>query len=128
MSRIKGVLVGTLVAGTIISPAIFSNAGSFSYASSSTSGSPSSTASQDGISIVNCVNDTCSVTMGGSGTTVGIFDTTIAFGSISNGRATLRVDGRDVSCTAGQTITAGSVTLTCTEVTADTVSFTARPR
>jgi len=129
MVRIKGVLIGMLALGAVFSPAIFSGGSSFSYVSSSAStSSSSSTTSQDTISIVNCTNGRCTVTMGGSGTTVGIFDTTISFGSTSDGRATLRVDGQDVTCVVGQTLTAGSLTLTCTEVTADTVSFTAIPR
>jgi len=127
--QIKGVLLGMLAASAIFSPAIFSSGANFSFVSSSTSTSSSSSAAgQDTISIVNCTNGTCTVTMGGSGTTVGIFDTTISFGSISDGRATLRVDDQDVTCAAGQTVTAGSLTLACTDVTADTVSFTATPR
>jgi hypothetical protein len=91
------------------------------------SGSAGVAAESATISIVNCTNDTCTVTMGGSGSTVQIFDTTISFGSISDGRATLRVDDQDVTCVTGETVTAGSLTLTCTDVTADTVSFTATP-
>ena len=66
--------------------------------------------------------------MGGSGTTVGVFGTTVSFGDITTGRATLRVADQDVSCTKGQTVTAGPLTLTCTDVSGGTVSFTASPR
>ena len=128
MLLIKGALLAALAAGSACADAHFSSAENFSYVSSSMSAGSSSISASDNISIVNCINGTCSMTMGGSGTTVGIFDSTIAFGSISAGRATLRVDGQDVSCVKGQTVTAGSLTLTCTDVTADTVSFTVKPR
>jgi hypothetical protein len=54
-----------------------------------------------------------------------VLGTTISLDSISNGRANLRVGGQGVSCSEGQTVSAGSLDLTCTSVTDDTVAFTA---
>jgi hypothetical protein len=75
--------------------------------------------------IVSCSDNECSVTLGGTGTEVQILGTTISFEGTDNGRATLRVADQDVSCSEGQTVSAGSLKLTCTRVTSDTVTFTA---
>jgi hypothetical protein len=42
-------------------------------------------------------------------------------------RATVRVAGQDVSCVQGQTLTVGTLTLTCTSVTSDTVRIDVSP-
>jgi hypothetical protein len=118
----KGALLVLLTASSNCSST--SNTWSFS----SVSGSAGGAAGSANVSIVSCSDTWCSVTLGGTGSTVGIFYTTISFGGIRDGRATLGIDGRDVSCGTGQTVTAGSLTLRCTGVTADTVSFTASPR
>ncbi|WP_089338166.1 hypothetical protein [Blastococcus mobilis] len=55
---------------------------------------------------------------------VSVQDTTFSVERIENGRATLRVNDQYVSCIQGQTVSVGSVTLTCTRVTSDTVTFT----
>ncbi len=101
----------------------------FSYASSSMAASSLlSPPGSNSITIVSCSGDECSVTMGGTGSTVGIFGTTISFRGIQDGRATIQVGDQDVSCTEGQTVAAGPITLTCTRVGDDIVEFTASPR
>jgi hypothetical protein len=75
--------------------------------------------------MVFCSGTSCSVTLSGNGSSAEIFDTSITFESISDGRANLRVGGQDVSCTAGQSVSVAGLTLRCTSVTADTVKFTA---
>jgi hypothetical protein len=64
------------------------------------------------------------VTLSGNGT-VHVLGTSISLDRISNGRATLQVGDQDVSCTEGQSVSAGSLTLTCTSITNDTVELTA---
>ena len=75
------------------------------------------------VSIVSCINNACTVTLSGN-SVVRLQGTTFSVDRIEDGRATLRVNDQDVSCTQGQTVSVGSVTLTCTRVTSDTVTFT----
>ena len=77
------------------------------------------------MSMVSCSGDTCTVTLGGNGSRVHVLGVTISFESINDGRATLRVGDRTVSCIQGQSVTAGSLRLTCSTVTEDRVTFTA---
>jgi hypothetical protein len=56
---------------------------------------------------------------------VQVFDTTISLVRVDNGQATLRAGDQEISCTQGQSISAGSLMLECTTVTHDTVTFTA---
>ena len=44
-----------------------------------------------------------------------------------DGRAAVSVGGRSVSCTEGQVIDAGPLTVTCSGITADSVKLTVRP-
>ncbi|MFL6094290.1 MAG: hypothetical protein ACJ71Y_02450 [Blastococcus sp.] len=75
------------------------------------------------MSIVSCSGDECSVTLSGN-SVVRVLDATFSVARIENGRATLRVDDQDVSCAQGQSVSVGSLNLTCTRVTSDTVEFT----
>jgi hypothetical protein len=93
--------------------------GSSNVVSVSSSGDSSSS-----VSIVSCSGDECSVTLSGN-SVVGVLDATFSVARIENGRATLRVDDQDVSCAQGQSVSVGSLNLTCTRVTSDTVTFTA---
>jgi hypothetical protein len=79
------------------------------------------------VSIVDCSGTSCSVTLSGSGSSVWILGARISVESINGGRATLRVGDQDVSCTEGESVSVGSLTLTCTSVT-DTVKFRATLR
>jgi hypothetical protein len=75
--------------------------------------------------MVSCSETTCSVTLAGNGSRVQVFDTTISLVRVANGQATLRVGDQEISCTQGQSVSAGSLMLECTTVTHDTVTFTA---
>jgi hypothetical protein len=79
--------------------------------------------SSSSVSIVSCSGDECSVTLSGN-SVVRVLDATFSVARIENGRATLRVDDQDVSCAQGQSVSVGSLNLTCTRVTSDTVEFT----
>jgi hypothetical protein len=100
-----------------------SSATSFSSVVNSSTAAGASTA----VSIVSCSGDTCSVTLGGDAT-VQVLGATISILRLEGDRATLRVDGQEVSCSPGRTVSAGAVHLACTEVTADTASVTVTPR
>ena len=73
----------------------------------------------------SCSGTSCSVSLSGNGATATVFNTTLAFGGVSNGRATLRVGDHEVSCAQGEKVAAGPLTLECTEVTDDSVKLTA---
>jgi hypothetical protein len=76
------------------------------------------------VSLMSCTDSTCRVTLGGAGSAVEVLGSTIAFGDIRDGRASLRVGDRTVPLSAGGTARVGRLALTCTSVTEDTVSFT----
>jgi hypothetical protein len=67
------------------------------------------------------------VTLAGTGSRVQVLGTTISFTEVRDGQAALRVGDQDVTCTEGQSASAGPVTLTCTDVTGDTVTMTVSP-
>jgi hypothetical protein len=68
------------------------------------------------------------VTLVGDGSRAKVFDTTILFRGVQDGRATLRVEDTDVSCAPGEEVSSGRLRLTCTAVLDDGVEFTASPR
>jgi hypothetical protein len=74
--------------------------------------------------MVSCTGDTCTVTLGGTGSTAQVLGTTFSVRSIDRGVAHLRADDHEVTCTAGEAVTAGPVRVQCTEVTEDAVRFT----
>ncbi len=76
------------------------------------------------VTLVSCSGDSCSVTLGGSGSRVHVLGTTFRLAAIDGDRATLRVDGRDVTCDLGRSVPVGALRLTCTAATDDTVTFT----
>jgi hypothetical protein len=92
---------------------LLSGAGNMSVASGSGS-----------VSLVSCSRDSCSVTLGGSDSRAHVLATTIALRCIDGDQVTLRVEDQDVTCTQGQSVPVGSLLLTCTAVTDDTVTFT----
>src|ERR1700712_4744500 len=77
-------------------------------------------------SATSCSGVTCSVTLNGSGSTVDVLGQHVAFAGTGGGRASLSVGGRSISCTEGQSVDAGPLTLTCSAVTSDSVKLTAR--
>ena len=73
----------------------------------------------------SCSGSECSVTLSGDGAEVEILGTTLGFGGVQDGRASLEVGNASVSCAQGETVSAGPLTLTCTTVEADSVELTA---
>jgi hypothetical protein len=74
---------------------------------------------------LSCSGSECSVTLSGNGAEVEILGTSLAFGGVQDGRASLSVGNASVSCAQGETVNAGPLTLTCTTVQADSVEVTA---
>jgi hypothetical protein len=74
---------------------------------------------------VSCSTSSCTVTLTGDGAEVEILGTTLSFGGIQDGRASLSVGGASVSCAEGESVTAGPLDLQCTSVTDDSVELTA---
>ena len=73
----------------------------------------------------SCSGSECSVTLTGSDAQVEILGTSLAFGGVQDGRASLSVGNASISCAQGETVSAASLTLTCTTVEADSVELTA---
>jgi hypothetical protein len=74
---------------------------------------------------VTCSGASCSVTLSGDGAEAEILGTTLSFGGIQDGRASLSVGGASVSCAEGESVSAGPLQLECTSVTDDSVELTA---
>jgi hypothetical protein len=83
------------------------------------------TACSFGSDTLSCSGSECSVTLSGSEAEVEILGTSLAFGGVQDGRASLSVGNASVSCAQGETVSAGPLTLTCTTVEADSVEVTA---
>ena len=64
------------------------------------------------------------MTLGGSGSRAHVLGTDFGLATVDGDRATLRVDGREVICDLGRSVSVGALRLTCTAVTDDTVTFT----
>jgi hypothetical protein len=74
---------------------------------------------------VSCSTSSCSVTLSGDGAEAEVFGTTIRFGGVQDGRASLGVGGANVSCAEGESVSAGPLQITCSAVTDDSVELTA---
>ena len=74
---------------------------------------------------VTCSTSSCSVTLTGDGAEADILGTTLSFGGIQDGRASLSVGGASVSCAEGESVGAGPLSVTCTTVGDDSVEITA---
>ena len=74
---------------------------------------------------VSCSGTSCSVTLTGDGAKADVLGSTLSLGGIKNGTATLGVAGASVSCTQGQSVTAGPLHLTCSTITGNSVTLTA---
>ena len=74
---------------------------------------------------VSCSPSSCSVTLTGEGAEAEILGTTLSFGGIQDGRASLSVGGASVSCGEGESVTAGPLELQCSNITDDGVELTA---
>ena len=76
------------------------------------------------VSLVSCSGNSCSVTLGGSGSRAHVLGTTFGLAAVDGDRVTLRVDDRDVTCDLGRSVPVGALRLTCTATTEDTVTLT----
>jgi len=74
---------------------------------------------------VSCTTSSCTATLSGDGAKAEILGTTIEFGGVQDGRASLGVGDASVSCAEGESISAGPLSVTCTSVTDDAVELTA---
>ncbi|MDT0274734.1 hypothetical protein [Blastococcus goldschmidtiae] len=74
---------------------------------------------------VTCTTSSCTVTLQSSDAQVELLGTTLAFTGTEDGRASLRVGSADVSCTQGEQVSAGSLDLECSSVSADGIELTA---
>jgi hypothetical protein len=74
---------------------------------------------------VSCSTSSCTVTLSGDGAEAEILGTTLTFGGVQNGKASLSVGGASVTCGEGETVTAGPLQVECSSVTDDSVKLTA---
>ncbi|SNR35840.1 hypothetical protein SAMN06272737_10426 [Blastococcus mobilis] len=74
---------------------------------------------------VSCSTSSCTVTLSGERAEADILGTTLSFGGVQDGRASLSVGGASVTCGQGETVTAGPLELQCSSVTDDSVELTA---
>src|SRR5829696_205036 len=74
---------------------------------------------------VSCTTSSCTVTLSGDGAEVDILGTTLRFGGVQDGRASLGVGDVSVSCAEGETVTAGPLELQGSSVTDDSVELSA---
>ncbi len=99
-------------------------AGRAGVSAGAVSASAASGSRSGSVSLVSCSGNSCSVTLSGSGSLVHILGTTFGLAEVDGDRATLRVDGRDVTCRLGREASVGPLRLTCTATTDDAVTFT----
>jgi hypothetical protein len=74
---------------------------------------------------VSCTTSSCTATLSGDDATAEILGTTVSFGGIQDGRASLSAGGASVSCAEGESVGAGPLRIECTSVTDDAVEITA---
>ena len=74
---------------------------------------------------VDCSGTSCTVTLTGGGAEADILGTAVVLETVADGRATVRVGDREVSCSEGESVSAGPLTLACETVDQDAVTMTA---
>lgn len=74
---------------------------------------------------VSCTTSSCTATLSGDGTEAEILGTTVRFGGVQDGKASLSVGGASVSCAEGESVGAGPLRIECTSVTDTAVEITA---
>lgn len=74
---------------------------------------------------VACSPSSCSITLSGDASEVDVLGTTLSFGGVEDGRASITVAGVSVSCAEGESVSADPLQLECTSVTEDAVELTA---
>jgi hypothetical protein len=86
---------------------------------------PALAACSSGDSGVSCSGRTCTATLQGADAKVSILGNDLAFAGTKDGKASLSVGDAQASCAQGEKVSAGPLTLTCTEVTDDSVKLSA---
>jgi ferric-dicitrate binding protein FerR (iron transport regulator) len=74
---------------------------------------------------VDCTGTSCELTLTGAGTEVEVLGATVSLGQVQDGRATISVGDRELSCAQGESVSAGPLTLECRTVSDQTVTLTA---
>lgn len=74
---------------------------------------------------VSCSGTSCTLTLSGTGATAKVLGYQLAFAGTEGGKASLSLGDRSVSCTSGQSVDAGPLTLQCSKVTSDSVELRA---
>ncbi|SNT03601.1 hypothetical protein SAMN06893096_11411 [Geodermatophilus pulveris] len=74
---------------------------------------------------LSCSGSECTVRLSGDQAQVDVLGTSLSFGGVQDGRASLSVGGASVSCAEGETVSVASLSLTCTTVQTDSVELTA---
>jgi hypothetical protein len=74
---------------------------------------------------VSCTTSSCTATLSGDAAEAEILGTTVTFGGVQDGRASLGVAGASVSCAEGESVGAGPLQIECTSVTDTAVEITA---
>jgi hypothetical protein len=75
---------------------------------------------------VSCSGTSCTATLKGDGAKAKILGHDLAFAGTQDGRATLSVGDQSVSCAQGDSVDAGPLSITCTTVTEDSLTITAK--
>ena len=75
---------------------------------------------------VDCSGTTCTVKLEGNGAKASILGNELALADTQDGQATLSVGDASVSCTEGESVTAGPLSITCTSITDESVELTAK--
>jgi hypothetical protein len=74
---------------------------------------------------VSCSGKQCTATLSGAGAEASFFGNDLAFVGTQDGRASISVGDTTYSCTQGESLSAGPLSLTCTTVTDDSLEITA---
>lgn len=83
------------------------------------------TAAESAAENVDCSGDSCSVTLGsGSGETE-VLGVNLSYDSFADGEATVRVGEETVTCSEGESVSAGPLQLECTTISEDSLTLTA---
>lgn len=90
---------------------------------SATSAAASAAESVDGN--VDCSGSSCTVSLSPDAAEVEVLGTRLAYEGVQDGEATIAVGNRTVTCSEGESVEAGPLTLECTTISADSISMTA---
>jgi hypothetical protein len=134
-------LAASLTAGGLLLLPLTACSGSTTSDGSTAEDGPAATATADGSAeagaptqgsgapptenSVDCSLSECTVTLAGDGAEVEVLGNTVSLGSVQDGRATIGVAGNEFSCSQGESISAGPLSIECTTVTPQGIALTA---